>query len=106
MYGKIDVPFPDSPAAWATKEWMNFTLRIDTNAPWLKRKTKKLIDNFEIVVGSRWPTVQDIRAPRWSRVLLKTLSAWRYTFHIYSFPFELHLANHFIALRKPKRESL
>ena len=30
--------------------------------------TRKLIDNFEIVVGSRWPTVQDIRAPRWSRV--------------------------------------
>jgi len=55
MYGKIDgqIPFPDTPAGWATKEWLNFTLRIDTNAPWLKRKTKKLIDNFEIVVGSR-----------------------------------------------------
>src|ERR1700734_1723042 len=53
MYGKIDVPFPDSPAGWATKEWMNFTLRIDTHAPWLKRRTRNLIDNFEIVVGSR-----------------------------------------------------
>ena len=71
MYGKIDVPFPDHPAGWATKEWMDFTLRIDTNAPWLKRKTKKLIDNFEIVVGSRWPTVQDILAPRWSRAFLQ-----------------------------------
>jgi hypothetical protein len=106
MYGKIDVPFPDSPAGWATKEWMNFTLRVDTNAPWLKRRTKKLIDNFEIVVGSRWPTVQDIRASRWSRKLLQVLSAWRYTLHIYNFPLELHLANQFIALRKPKRESL
>jgi hypothetical protein len=106
MYGKIDVPFPDSPAGWATKEWMDFTLRIDTKAPWLKRRTKKLIDNFEIVVDSRWPTVQDITAPRWSRTFLQTLSAWRYALHIYYFPFELQLANQFIALRKPKRESL
>ncbi len=44
------------------------------SAPWLKPRTKKLIDNFETVVASRWPTVQDIRAPRWSRALLKLLS--------------------------------
>jgi radical SAM superfamily enzyme YgiQ (UPF0313 family) len=108
MYGKIDtkIAFPDTPAEWASKEWMDFTLRIDTHAPWLKLKTKRLIDNFEIVVGSRWPTVQDIRAPLWGRKLLQILSAWRYAFHIYSFPVELHLANHLIALRKPKRESL
>jgi radical SAM superfamily enzyme YgiQ (UPF0313 family) len=108
MYGGIDsqMVFPDSPAGWASKEWMNFTLRIDTKAPWLKQKTKSLIDDFEIVVGSRWPTVQDIRAPQWSRMLLKMLSSWRYAFHVYSFPIELQWAHQLIALRKPKRESL
>ena len=108
MYGEIDgkIIFPDSPAEWATKEWMDFTLRIDTHAPWMKRRTKKLIDNFEIVVASRWPTVQDIRAPRWGRALLKALSAWRYLLRMYRFPIELHWANQFIDLRKPKRESL
>ena len=42
MYGEIDgkISFPDSPAGWATKEWMDFTLRIDTHAPWMKRETK------------------------------------------------------------------
>jgi hypothetical protein len=108
MYGNIDgqISFPDTPAEWATKQWMDFTLRIDTRAPWLKRRTKILIDNFEIVVGSRWPTVQDILAPRWSRLLLKTLSSWRYALRIYRFPVELRLANQWIDLRKPKRESL
>jgi anaerobic magnesium-protoporphyrin IX monomethyl ester cyclase len=108
MYGNIDgqITFPDTPAEWATKQWMDFTLRIDTRAPWLKRRTKKLIDNFEIVVGSRWPTVQDILAPRWSRLLLKTLSSWRYALRIYYLPVELRLANQWIDLRKPKRESL
>ncbi|HTC75888.1 MAG TPA: radical SAM protein, partial [Edaphobacter sp.] len=108
MYGNIDaeIKFPSTPAEFATKQWMNFILRIDTQAPWLKRKTKKLIDNFEIVIGSRWPTVQDIRAPKWSRALLKTLSSWRYALGIYRFPIELQWANQFINLRKPKRESL
>jgi anaerobic magnesium-protoporphyrin IX monomethyl ester cyclase len=108
MYGGIDdqIAFPDSPAGWATKEWMDYTLRIDTHAPWLKRRTKKLIDNFETVVASRWPTVQDIRAPQWSRLLLKALSWWRYNLRIYHFPVELMWANQFINLRKPKRESL
>jgi anaerobic magnesium-protoporphyrin IX monomethyl ester cyclase len=108
MYGEIDdqMSFPDTPAEWATKQWMDFTLRIDTNAPWMKHKTKKLIDNFETVVASRWPTVQDIRAPQWSRVLLKTLSFWRYSLGFYQFPIELQWASQFINLRKPKRESL
>jgi len=108
MYGDVDskISFPDTPAEWASKKWMDFTLRIDTSAPWLKRRTKTLIDNFELVVASRWPTVQDIRAPRWSRILLKTLSAWRYALRLYAFPYELQLANRFISLRKPKRESL
>lgn len=108
MYGDVDgkIAFPDSPAEWASKPWMDFTLRIDIGAPWMKRKTKKLIDNFELVVASRWPTVQDIRASQWSRALLKALSAWRYALQFYSYPFELELANRFIQLRKPKRESL
>jgi radical SAM superfamily enzyme YgiQ (UPF0313 family) len=108
MYGKIDgqIAFPTSPEEWATKRWMDFTLRIDPNTPWLKRKTKDLIDNFELVISSRWPTVQDIRAPKWSRTLLKSLSAWRYASRIYAYPKELRWAHQFVNLRKPKEESL
>lgn len=108
MYGNVEgkVSFPSSPEEWATEKWMNFTLRIDPNAPWLRRKTKRLIDNFELVVSSRWPTVQDIRAPKWTRAVLRSLSAWRYSSEIYAFPQELRWAHQFIQLRKPKRESL
>lgn len=108
MYGDIDgqIAFPTTPEEWATKRWMDFTVRVDPNTPWLKKKTKKLIDNFEVVINSRWPTVQDIRAPRWSRALLKSLSAWRYASKVYAFPRELRWAHEFINLRKPKQESL
>lgn len=108
MYGQVDkqISFPNTPEEWAIKRWMDFTLRIDPNTPWLKRKTKKLIDNFEVVIGARWPTVQDIRAPKWGRALLRTLSAWRYAARVYAFPQELRWAHRLIDLRKPKAESL
>jgi anaerobic magnesium-protoporphyrin IX monomethyl ester cyclase len=108
MYGDIDdkLAFPNTIEEWASKKWMDFTERINPDTPWMKEKTKRRIDDFEVVVSSRWPTVQDIRAPRWSRSLLKTLSAWRYSTGIYAFPKELLWAHEFIALRKPKRESL
>jgi len=72
----------------------------------LRRCTKRSIDNFELVVASRWPTVQDVRLPPWGRTVLKGLSAWRYRLKFYSLPLELKLAQRVIDLRKPKVESL
>ncbi len=107
MYGDVDdtFEFPTTPEEWATDRWLNFTLRIDPATPWLPQKTRKLIDNFELVVASRWPTVLDIRVPQWSKQLLRMLSSWRYKFQVYAFPQELKWAHQFIELRKPKRES-
>jgi anaerobic magnesium-protoporphyrin IX monomethyl ester cyclase len=108
MYGNVEdqVDFPATPEEWASPRWLNFTLRIDPATPWLLPPTKKLIDNFELVVASRWPTIQDIRLPGWSRRLLQLLSSWRYATRFYSSPFELRWAQQWIELRKPKAESL
>ena len=108
MYGEVDgkIAFPATPEEWATERWLNFTLRIDPATPWLTRRTKALIDNFEVVVASRWPTVQDIRLPGWGRSLLKALSSWRYRCGLYGFPLELKWAQRVIEIRKPKLESL
>jgi len=108
MYGKIEdkVQFPETVEEWATDRWLNFTLRKEPAAPWLKSSTKQRIDNFELVVASRWPTVQDFRLSMWGRGLLRALSAWRYRLGIYSYPVELEWAQRLIALRKPKVESI
>jgi radical SAM superfamily enzyme YgiQ (UPF0313 family) len=108
MYGNIDdqMSFPSTPEEWASKRWYDFTVRVNPSMPWMKDSTRKLIDNFETVVACRWPTVQDIQAPAWSRKLLVLLSSWRYAFKLYDFPLELQLAHLFIQLRKPKVESI
>jgi len=108
MYGDVDdkVTFPITPDEWATPRWLNFTMRKDPAVSWLPHRIKQRIDDFELVVNSRWPTIQDIRLPAWGRKLLPALSAWRYQFQIYAYPWELAWAHRFIDLRKPKWESL
>jgi radical SAM superfamily enzyme YgiQ (UPF0313 family) len=108
MYGSVDaaIQFPSTPDEWASPRWFNFTIRQDPRLPWLPRSVKRRIDNFELVINSRWPTVQDIHLPQWSRVMLKSLSSWRYALGIYAAPFELAWAQKLVALRKPRWESL
>jgi anaerobic magnesium-protoporphyrin IX monomethyl ester cyclase len=108
MYGDIEekFQFPTTPDEWATDSWQRFATQKDPQTPWLRPRTKQLIDNFELVVSSRWPTVQDIRLPDWGRLTLKALSSWRYRLGVYAAPLELKWAQHFIDLRKPKAESL
>ncbi len=106
MYGKVEVQFPTTPDEWASERWFNFTIRQDPRLPWLPRSVKRRIDNFELVINSRWPTVQDVHLPRWSRVMLRSLSGWRYALGFYAAPFELAWAQKLVALRKPRWESL
>jgi anaerobic magnesium-protoporphyrin IX monomethyl ester cyclase len=108
MYGDVEdkVEFPTTPDEWATERWQRFATQKDPQTPWLRPTTKDLIDNFELVVSSRWPTVQDIRLPGWGRLALKALSSWRYQLGVYTAPLELKWMQQFIELRKPKAESL
>jgi anaerobic magnesium-protoporphyrin IX monomethyl ester cyclase len=108
MYGGVEdkVQFPTTPDEWATERWQRFATQKDPQTPWLLPRTKRLIDNFELVVSSRWPTIQDIRLPNWGRLVLKGLSSWRYRLGVYWAPIELSWAQQLIELRKPKAESL
>jgi len=108
MYGNVEdqVQFPTTADEWATDRWQRYATQKDPTTPWIKTRTKRLIDNFELVISSRWPTAQDIRLPRWGRIVLKALSSWRYRLQVYTAPFELKWAQQMIDLRKPKVESL
>jgi len=108
MYGGVEnqFKFPETPDEWATEPWQRFATQKDPRTPWLRPRTKQLIDNFELVVSSRWPTAQDIRLPSWGRFALKALSSWRYQLGVYAAPMELKWTQRVINLRKPKAESL
>jgi anaerobic magnesium-protoporphyrin IX monomethyl ester cyclase len=108
MYGDVDgrIAFPSTPEGWATERWHQFTTRKTPALSWLPGRVKRHIDNFEVVINSRWPTIQDIHLPAWGRSVLQTLSGWRYATEVYAWPLELKLAQRLISLRRPRMESL
>jgi anaerobic magnesium-protoporphyrin IX monomethyl ester cyclase len=108
MFGGVDkqMEFPTTPDAWLGYPWYDKAIRKNPELAWLPRRVRRRIDEFETVMRSRWPTIQDIRLPVWGRLLLKTLSAWRYRLGVYSHPFELRLALKLVRLRQPRHESL
>jgi anaerobic magnesium-protoporphyrin IX monomethyl ester cyclase len=105
-YGDVDIEYPATPDEWATERWFNFAVRVDPELPWLPRKVRRRIRNFETVINARWPTTQDIRLSRWGRLLLKVLGSWRYAAKAYHFPIELKVAQRLVRLRQPRVESL
>jgi anaerobic magnesium-protoporphyrin IX monomethyl ester cyclase len=58
------------------------------------------------VLGCRFPTIMDIRAPRWGKATLRGLASWRYRFQRYENPWELRLAKTLIRQWDPRQLSL
>jgi radical SAM superfamily enzyme YgiQ (UPF0313 family) len=108
MYGGVEkqIEFPSTPEEWATARWQNYAVRKNPKAPWFSRTTQRRIDNFRLVVSSRWPTVQDLELSAWGRRGLKALSSWRYSLGFYAFPIELQMMQRLTQIRKPEVESV
>jgi len=108
MYGDVEdqMEFPSTPDEWTTPRWQDFATRKTPQTPWFRGSIQRRVDNFRLVVSSRWPTVQDSQLSAWGRASLKTLSAWRYRLGFYAFPLELKMAQRLTQLRRPEVESL
>jgi len=108
MYGDVEgrIDFPATPDEWATPRWQKFAIRKDPKTPWLGRSTQRRIDDFRVVLGSRWPTVQDPDLSPWGRRALRALSSWRYRSGFYAAPLELRAMQRLTRLRRPEVESV
>ncbi|MGC1459136.1 MAG: radical SAM protein [Steroidobacteraceae bacterium] len=92
--------FPSSPEEWTRQQWVDYACHAD--APWLNDRLRMRIRSFVTVLGCRFPTVQDVRAPAWSKLTLRALASWRYRFRRYDQPWELDLSRKLIRLAEPR----
>jgi radical SAM superfamily enzyme YgiQ (UPF0313 family) len=92
--------FPSTPEEWTGRQWVDYACHAD--APWLTDRLRMRIRNFVTVLGCRFPTVQDVRAPPWSKLTLRALASWRYRFRQYDRPWELNLSKKLIRLAEPR----
>jgi radical SAM superfamily enzyme YgiQ (UPF0313 family) len=103
QYGEPLV-FPSTPDEWTQPQWVNYACHAD--APWLDDKLRRRIEDFVTVLRCRFPTVQDLKSPRWAKRSLSMMARWRYQQRRYDKPWELNLANRLVRLRMPQVSGL
>lgn len=98
------VAYPTHVEDWAKPEWLDYWCHKD--APWLTPRLRQRILDFTTVLGCRFPTITDIRSPRWAKSALSAVASWRYQYRRYDRPWELELSKKFVRLWDPRASSL
>jgi radical SAM superfamily enzyme YgiQ (UPF0313 family) len=98
------VTFPRTAEEWAEPDWHAYWCH--SGAPWLSERLRQRIRDFTTVLGCRFPTIMDIRAPSLGKTALRALASWRYAYRKYDRPWELDLCKRMIRLHDPRVLSL
>jgi len=98
------VIFPATADEWAEPQWHAYWCH--SGAPWLSARLRQRIRDFTTVLGCRFPTIMDIRAPSLGKTALRALASWRYAYRKYERPWELNLCKKMVGLRDPRVLSL
>jgi radical SAM superfamily enzyme YgiQ (UPF0313 family) len=99
-----DLVFPDSAEGWAAPQWVDYWCHKD--APWVSESLRQRIHDFRTVLGCRFPTLTDVRAPAWQKLALRGAATWRYGLRRYDQPWELDLLKRFVRLWDPQLSAL
>lgn len=87
--------YPNTLEEWVSEKWEHFDERHDPQTPWLKPHHRKLVENFGVVLGARYPSVTEHISPAYRRFLM-ALSSWRYHLRFFNIPIELKLASRYL----------
>jgi anaerobic magnesium-protoporphyrin IX monomethyl ester cyclase len=77
-YGDVDAlaGTPETLEEWIEPEWVAWMTHENPHTPWLEPRLKALVDDFELILKSRFPSVHDKRTRRWGKILGR-LVAWQ-----------------------------
>jgi len=79
-YGEVD-PLsgtPDTLEGWIEPEWMGWMTHEDPRVPWMTQDLKARIDDFRLVLRSRFPSIHDTHTRRWGKQVARWLAARRW----------------------------
>lgn len=80
-YGNIDAlaGTPETLEEWATPKWVNWMTHQDPELPWLDRRLKARVEDFELVLKSRFPSVHDRHTRGWGKLAGRWLAHTRWS---------------------------
>ncbi len=92
-YGNVD-PLTGTPALlddWITPEWVDWMTHENPDTPWMDQRLKAQVENFELILKSRFPSVHDRRTRPWGKAVAQWLARRRWAVGNYADP---HLLRH------------
>jgi anaerobic magnesium-protoporphyrin IX monomethyl ester cyclase len=87
-YGNID-PLAGTPTTleeWAKPKWVNWMTHEDPEVPWLDRRLKSRVEDFELVLKARFPSIHDRYTRGWGKVAGRWLAEGRWRHGQYADP--------------------
>lgn len=102
-YGDVDAvsSTPTTLEEWVEPAWVAWMTHEDPLVPWLDRRLKAKVEDFELVLKSRFPSVQDARTTTWGKALGRLLARRRWAKGEYADPGMLRAVRRF-AQRAPE----
>ena len=90
-YGDVDptATTPRTLEEWTQPEWVEWMTHENPRTPWLEPRLKARVEDFELVLKSRFPSVHDRRTRRWGKALGRIAAGRRWATAEYSDPWLL-----------------
>ena len=101
-YGDVDAVSgtPTTLEEWVEPEWVAWMTHEDPLVPWLDTRLKAKVTDFELVLKSRFPSVQDKKTADWGKALGRLLARRRWSSGRYAEPNLLRMVRR-LATRVP-----
>jgi radical SAM superfamily enzyme YgiQ (UPF0313 family) len=79
-YGDVDAVSgtPDTLEEWITPEWVAWMTHENPRVPWLNDRLRARVEDFQLVLRSRFPSMHDRRTQPWGRTLGRVLARRRW----------------------------
>jgi radical SAM superfamily enzyme YgiQ (UPF0313 family) len=90
-YGNVDAlaGTPDRLEEWTEPVWVDWMTHENPRVPWLNATLRARVEDFELVLKSRFPSLQDRRTASWGRTLGRALARGRWARGDYDNPWLL-----------------
>ncbi|HSJ10660.1 MAG TPA: radical SAM protein, partial [Longimicrobiales bacterium] len=87
-YGDVDAlaGTPDTLEEWTSPEWLAWMTHENPRVPWLDDTLRARVENFELVLKSRFPSMHDRRTRQWGRAIGRVLAVRRWQHADYADP--------------------
>lgn len=77
---------PDTLEEWTEPAWIGWSTHHDPPSHWIARGFKARVEDFELVLTSRFPSLNDVKTHRWGKALAQMLAKRRWDAERYDNP--------------------